>query len=59
MSYKIQVEALKKANALIKKLNTKKTKEFNNIKIDYLSHKITNLKRRFNFLLIGGRKTIL
>lgn len=56
MSYKIQVEALKKANALIKKLNTKKTKEFNNIKIDYLSHKITNLKRRFNFFVNRGTK---
>ena len=56
MSYKIQLEALKKANALIKKLNTKKTKEFNNIKIDYLSHKITNLKRRFNFFVNRGTK---
>ena len=56
MSYKTQVKALKKANLLIKTMNTERTKKFNNIKINYLSHKMTNLKRRFNFFVHRGTK---
>jgi hypothetical protein len=56
MSYKTQVEALNRAELLIKKIDTKRTKDLNNLEINYLSHKITNLKRRFNFFVHRGTR---
>ncbi len=56
MSYEIQVKALEKANLLISKINTKPIRKLNNYKINFLSHKITNLRRRFDFFAHRGSK---